>query len=204
MQVVRGGLAAFDGFAFGLPSQEAISYFQSQVSNVTNVIGQYADTFKQAVTDTFNRFTNSEVLNAARLALHHSSANEFRDVIRPLVTIEDFQTAQPQMQRWIMANPVVREQYNKQTCDGYSGVYVDDFPNTVGEKHYDYRRVMDGVIQVDDEGNDKVIFYAEDLAPGDKNLTHHDKRPILKSWSIVERMFREGHEDPTNASGGYL
>lgn len=205
MQIVHGGLAAFNGLALGLPSQDMLSYFQSQVSNIPQMIGQYGTMFKEAVQQTYDRFTNSDVMRAAKLALQHVHTAENRDVIRPLCSMEDFQTAQPIMQRWIMACPEIREVYHKQRCDGYSGVYVDNHPGQVGEKHYDYRRVMTGVVQVnEDEGDFVIKHYYEDLEPGDADLFHEEKVAILSTWDIGRTMIKAMQQDPTNQFGGDL
>ena len=51
-----------------------------------------------------------------------------------------------------MAQPDIRSLYHKGHCDGYSDTYVDMEPGLVGEQHYDYRRVMDGVVEETETG----------------------------------------------------
>lgn len=204
MQVIQGGLAAFNGLALGLPSQEMLSYFQSQVSNIPQMVGQYGTMFKDTVAQVYDRFTNSEVLRAARMALQHVHTSEMRDVIRPFYSINDFQTAQPTMQRWVMACPDVREMFIKQRCDGYSGSYVDNYPGVVGEAHYDFRRVMTGVVQEDENGNIVVKHHYEDLHENDQELFHEEKVAILTTWQMASNMMKAMQEDPTNQLGGEL
>ena len=204
MQIIQGGLSAFNGLVFGLPTQDSLQYFQQQASSVSNVVGEYGTMFKESVKSLYDKFTNAESLEIAKRALQHANASEYKDVIRPLYYVTDFQTAMPVMQRWVMANPVVREYYHKQQCDGYSGTYVDDSPNRVGDNHYDYRRVMDGVVRESDEHDLVMTHYYEDLHEGGSDFSLGDKKAILKTWDIVEMMFKAGQEDPTNPFGGNL
>jgi hypothetical protein len=128
-----------------------------------------------------------------------------KDCIRPLSTLKEFQAAQPIMQRWIMANPAVREYHIRQECDGYNKTYVDIDPGKIGEDHYDYRRVMNGVLQTDDDAKPfYTIFIADELLAGDRELDIGEKADILSGWRYVQAIIAEGVDDPTSINGGYL
>ena len=60
------------------------------------------------------------------------------------------------MKRYIMANPHVREAYQEQRIAGYDGTYKDPFADDTIENHYDYRRVMNGVV-VDSVEHDYTV-----------------------------------------------
>jgi hypothetical protein len=107
------------------------------------------------------------------------------------------------MQRWIMAEPTVRTLYHKQECDGFSDTYKDMSPGIVGEQHYDYRRVMDGVIQEDGDSW-CAKFYMDDLVEGDTPLIFRDKMDILSTWERVTMYIAAGDEDPTSTTADKL
>lgn len=204
MRIVDGGDVAWGAIAFGEQNPVNLNYFQNQLSNITSGLNDYAKSFYSEIGNIFDKFTNSEAVRNVRNALR-GAANLFNnDIIKPLYEMEEFQTATLRMQRWIMANPVVRQAFIEQKCDGYSDTYVDLHPGKIMDQHYDYRRVMDGVVQFDEEGNDFYKHYFEDLLDGDKNLTFDEKRDILQSWEIVEMFMRKGAEDPTSQYGANL
>jgi hypothetical protein len=82
--------------------------------------------------------------------------------------------------------------------------YVDVEPGLVGEEHYDYRRVMDGVMQDTEDGGWYAKIYVEDLKEGDRDLSHGEKVDILQTWSRLEYLMALNKEDPTSPEGGYL
>ena len=110
------------------------------------------------------------------------------------------------MQRWIMANPDVRKLYHEQRIDGYSDTYEDIHENSIGESHYDYRRVMNGiVVDNDDEEADygwSSVTYFEDLAEEDRELRIDEQYDILSSWHYLQRYLAVGKEDPTSLFNG--
>ena len=103
-----------------------------------------------------------------------------------------------------MANPVVRQTYHEQKCDGYSDTYIDNQPSAIKETHYDYRRVMDGVVVDKDNDGWSVKFYPDDLHDGDRELVHGEKVDILHSWDIIEMFMKAGDKDPTSQYGAAL
>lgn len=162
--------------------------------------------FEQART-IYNQINDTAAVRAAKAALRMAKGITRPNVISPLLTLEDVRSAQPIMQRYIMACPEIRELYNNQRCDGYSDTYIDAFPGAIGETHYDYWKVMSGIINeyVDENGEDtwKVNIYGYDLEPNDTELTFDDKVDILSTWEIV-RLAIEATEDCTSVYNGRL
>jgi hypothetical protein len=114
------------------------------------------------------------------------------------------QNASLTMQRWIMAEPTVRTLFHKQLCDGYSDTYVDMYPGRVGEDHYDYRRVMNGVVVPHEERGGDATTYMEDLIPDDVELDLNDQIDIISSWQFIQAKVAERNEDPTSKYNGTL
>lgn len=203
MRIIPGGLAAFNSLAYGALTQDTVQFFQHQLSNAPQVLGEYGNMFKAATQQIYDNFISSEALEKARLALLYSNQLENHDAIRQFTLLQEFQAAQSQMQRWIMANPVVGELYRKQLCDGYSDSYTDQNYGKVGDGNYDYRRVMDGIVQEDEDGNLKCSIYFEDLRDGDTELHVTEQSRILSTWEIGNMLIKQGF-DITNQSGGNL
>ncbi len=94
--------------------------------------------------------------------------------------------------------------YHEQRCDGYSESYVDRFPGQVGENHYDYRRVMHGMVQDDQEHDWKSTFYLDELFEGDRELNFDEQVDILNTWDVVRSYLSKGQDDPTSQFGNML
>lgn len=199
MRIIPGGLAAFNSLAYGALQPETIQFFNHQIANAPQAVGQYADMFRQATQSIYQDFVSDEALKKARLALSYSNVEEQRDAITTITLLESFQTAQSQMQRWIMANPVVAQLYNDQRCDGFSDTFKHEGSIAVGEKNADYRRVKDGIV----EDDDSYSIYYDDLPEGEMELLLPEQANILTTWSVAEHLIKGGH-DITNQSGGDL
>lgn len=149
----------------------------------------------------FERFSGAEAIRLAKAAMRYAQHAFQPNVIRPLQNIADIQQAPGVMQRWVMANPMVREQFHMQRCDGYSETYVDVHPQDRGVNHYDFRRVMSGVLQecTEEEGADwKVVNHFEFDHFDDVQLSTREKDDILTVWDLIEGLMKPGAEDPTS------
>jgi len=198
-----GNTNVWNAIAYGQQNPVNINYFQNQLQNIQTNLNQAAVSFYQDAQSIYDKFTNSDALRSIRIALK-GAANLFNgEVIKSIFDVEDFQTASFTMQRWVMANPVVRQMYHDQKCDGYSDTYIDAEPNKIGDSHYDYRRVMDGVVVADEE-QEYYKHYYEDIFEGDKELTHTEKVDILTTWEIVELFMKTSKLDPTSPYGSSL
>lgn len=198
----------FEAHAFGVPEQSTVAYLQNQFAGITQTLGDYGNAFISRVKGFFEQRNSSEALRKARAALSMADGMHRNDVYY-IDNLPGLQQAPLEMQRWIMANPVIRERYNKQLCDGYSDSYIDMEPGTVGESQYDYRRVMHGVLQdlpADETGETgwKVTFYLDEERDGDRELTMDERDDILKTWNVAAALMIDGEEDPTSPYGSSL
>lgn len=205
MRIIDGGDVAFDALAYGVDRPvNTMQYFQQEINNISQTLTDAGKGFFSNVRELYNDINNSETLRLARSAIQSAVTLFKPDTIMPLISIEQFQTASLQMQRWIMANPVVRERYHAQKIDGYSDSYVDMQPGLSGENQYDYRRVMDCVVQEDQDDSWFVKYYLDDLHEGDKELTPDEKSDILRTWDLAELFIRAGDRDPTSPYGSKM
>jgi hypothetical protein len=129
-----------------------------------------------------------------------------RDVIRPLRTLEDIQHAKPTMQRYVMANIMVRMAEEAQQIDGYSDSYRNEFVGRRGFKDPDYMRVIDGIIFDEDRFGVTVSDDPENAWVACQNLFEDEERDldvveqadILSTWDIVEMHLQAKKKDPTS------
>jgi hypothetical protein len=193
----------FDYLVYPEQSFQTQQYLQQQVSNFSNSLTGVDRAFMEQSQHLYEHINNSAAVRAAKAALRSAKALFHPNTIVQLDTIEELRAAQPVMQRWIMAEPTIREYYHNNGCDGYYGTYVDNDPGKTGWNHYDYRRVMDTVVQFDEDDNWVARNIFEELLPDDRDLTFDEKVRILNSWDIM-RMFMEAGEDVSNPEGGEL
>lgn len=199
INLIYGDGDAFDAVVYGEQNPANLSYFQNQIKSISNTLTSVGQNFFSNANALYEKFNGSEAMRLVKAANRAVKSLFKPNKIYSIFELEEMQQTSSVMQRWIMANPVVREMYHKQSCDGFSDTYVDMHPGQIGENHYDYRRVMDGVI-CDDQINDEwyVKFYIDELETGDKHLNHDDKVDILTTWSIAEMFIKAGGDDPTS------
>jgi len=210
VRVVSGGVAEFNALAYQERHPSTLGFLQSQFQNAGRALTEAGARFMGGAKDLFDKFNGDEALRRAR-ALARTVKNAFqRNEIRSIFDLAGAQSANQVMQRWVMANPIVREMYHDQRLDGYSDSYVDMHPGTRGDDHYDYRMVVQGMVRevpkVDDEEEDGWVasFYFEDPAEGERALDVSEQADILSTWDYVEAILKIGVDDPTNPLGGKL
>jgi len=198
LQIIYGGDDSFNAVVYGDQNPANLNYFQRQIESVSNTLTSVGQQFFADIDALREKYNGAEALRLMKAATRAAKSLFKPNKIQSIFDIGEMQHAPMVMQRWVMANPMVREVYHKQGCDGYSDTYKDMYPGMIGENHYDYRRVMDGVIREDgDEWYAK--FYMDELVEGDRELSHDDKVDILSTWDIAEMFIKAGKEDPTSA-----
>lgn len=196
---------AFDALVYGSTHQNTVNFLRNQFNTFSNTLMDSAKGFFEKGRDLFEKFHSSEAMRFARSVVNEAlGQTEVKgEYIASIFELNQFQTANLCMQRWVMANPVVRQQYHDQLCDGYSATYVDMEPGLIGDQHYDYRRVMDGMLQIE-EDNWKIVQYLEELKEGDRDLLLEEKADIQQSWTWLEYLMTLGQDDPTSPHGSML
>lgn len=204
VEVIDGGPQMFNMLSYREKHPSTLAYLKSQFENIGQTLNDAGQQFFQGMQNVFEQANSSEAMRKARLALQKVK-NVFEvDNVKSIFELNELQASQYVMQRWIMACPDVRNMYHQQQCDGFSETYVDRFPGTVGENHYDYRRVMDGMVQDDAENDWKATFFLDDLLEGDRELTFDEQVDILNTWECVEAYLKRGKDDPTSQFGNML
>lgn len=208
MQVITGGARTFSALAYQNQHPENQNYFAQKLQNFTQTFGDavsnVAGGFMSNASELFDKFYGSEAVRLAKAAVRKVKSIWDRDDIRELFGIGEIQQAKLIMQRWIMAEPTYRHMYHEQRCDGFSNSYVDLEPGAVGDAHYDYRRVMDGLLVDDEEEGWSMTHYIEDLREGDVDLELDEQLTILSVWDVVAMHAKAGGEDPGSVYGDKL
>lgn len=198
-QIIEGGADLFDALAYGKPHPGTQQFLQTQIQNMSNVATEAGQRFYQNAVNLYDRFSGSTAMRYANAARRAIGSIWQSDEIRRLASTGDFQQAPLTMQRWIMAEPTVRRLYQQQRVEGYEGSYVDVHKGDIGEEHYDYRRVMQGIVHGEDTDEDwTATTYLDDLLPDDQELLLEEQVDILDSWTNIVAKIREGRSDPTS------
>lgn len=196
--IVEGDASLFNSLAYGGLHPQTQEYLQTQLEAPSPLLTQAGNTFFQNANALYDRLAGSTAIRMAKAARRAIGGIWQTDEIKTLSTIEEMQWAPLKMQRWIMASPFVRNLYHKQQIEGYSGSYIDPFPNEVGEEHYDYRRVMNGVVVDTEDDGWSATTYLDDLLPDDEELTLEEQIDIMQTWELVKASIKKGGDDPTS------
>lgn len=198
-----GGSTMFNALAYGAPHPSITQFLSERMENLSQMVHTAGVDFVQQARDAYERYSGDQAMRVMR-AVNRAVTNFWQtDTIRPLVSIGQLQHAPLTMQRFLMAEPTTRKMYHQQRVDGYSESYVDIHPGDRGQDHYDYRRVMQGFVVVDDadeEGMEgfSATTYFDELLPDDVELDHGQQIDILQSWDYLQAAIEKGGDDPTS------
>ena len=211
MAVIVGNPMDADALIYGRQHPGTLQYLEENIQR----LGQQMSTYGQTLTDAgrqfyeraqtlYQQFNSDEALRAADQAMRRVKSYFQDELILPLHDLGSIQNASLIMQRWVMAEPSLRQMYHQQQCDGYSDTYVDLYPGQVGEQHYDWRRVHEGLVVADPEDPEdyKVEFFFDDMVAGDRELTLQEQMDITSTWDFVKSYVKAGKDDPSSNSGG--
>lgn len=201
VQVLTGPVESFDMLLYPEQAAQNQWYLQNQLTQLNASLSTVGQKFMQGATELYNRIHDSELVRRAKAAIRTAQSSFHPNQIRCLESLEEIQAANVVMQRWVMAQPDLRAMYQRHLVEGYSDTYVDIQPGAIAENHYDYRRVMNGVIRDEDDGWVSTQ-YLEDLLKGDRELDFDEQVDILKTWQIIEMYAKARKQDPSNPFGG--
>lgn len=197
-QILSGGGELFNAAVYGRPNPTVYDFIDRHNQAVSQNIGEAARSFFNSTRDLYKRVTESDALRWAKAATRKVKSFWDPDGIYPITDVGRMQNAKPEMQRWIMAEPTIRKMYHDQLCEGYEGEYVDIHPGMIGEDHYDYRRVNNGIVRLHEKEGWNATTYMDDLLPDDVELELDDQVDILTTWQFVRAAAKRKEEDPTS------
>lgn len=168
----------------------------SSVSTTTQNWFNKARTFYQTISE-------SDAVQALRNLTVKADVSWKGNNIYHCNSIEQLQVANPVMQRYIMAEPRLRDMYLNQSVEGYAGSYENFHGDAIGAGHYDYRRVTDGIVMVQEDHAVVNEFY-ELIPDTDKELDFFQKADVIRTWNMVNRALDANETDPTSPIGNIL
>lgn len=189
---------------FGSVSNASLAYLQNSIASLKNIGGELGTQLYQRSMATYEAINGAGAVMAAKAILEQSNAAINPDIIRPLSTVLDFQTAKPVMINWLMTDTRIRQAWLDGRINGWSDTYVDLEPGKIGEQMTMYRQLHQGVLKDDPESSWVMNQYFEEYPD---NATRLDIRDLANIFSSQERMLdiiEQGGEDPSDEYGGNL
>ena len=199
VNVVKGGEQAFNALVYKPPEQGLLDYFQNNLNNATQMLGDAGQNFMNTAYNMYDKFNSSAVINAGKALLMNVGTHLNQQAIY-YVDQNHMPNANLIMQSYIIANPVMNNLYQKNMAYGFQDTYFDPEPDNVGVERYDYQRVMDGVLTYDKEDNGIITRY---FNSDEVELDSMEKITILDTWQQVEYMIANGI-DPSDPDQGEL
>jgi len=204
--VYVGDNRLFSALALGRSAPSDTTFFQQLKADA----GRLSAAGQQWINNATQFIQQNSYVTAQRLADSIRSRSDTMvddNIIRPLLTVEQLQHASAAMIRYVMANPTIRQEYQKQRCDGYSHIYpeMDLNPTHIGDAHYEYRRVVEEIVQDDPETGGCVSYhFSDDLYEGDRPLTLDEKQSIMQTWFVANAKHIRGQPDTTDVENNTL
>lgn len=208
-RLIQGDDLTFRALAYGEKHPGTLQFLSQQFENASHALQHVGQEFFNSAREMYEQFNGEHARRLIQAAARRVGTMWQSDSIQFLSSIGQLQHAPPTMIRWVMAEPTLREMYHAQQVDGYSDYYEDVAPSDVGEQHYDYRRVMDGIVVLNEDAQDEepewhADSYMEDLLPDDGDLSLAQQVDILDTWQAIVAHIRHGKDDPTSRYNAQL
>ena len=197
------GVDLMDIVAGGHLDQNTTSWLGERSQTLRSNLSTMASSFFDQAQNLYQMISTTTAVQAMRNLVAKTDNNWMSNNIHGIYSIEQLQTANPIMQRYIMAQQRLRGMYLNNMVEGYAESYENVAGNRIGESHYDYRRVMDEIMVIHDD-HTEVKQYYEEIPEGDKELTLYEKVDILRVWNLVDQALDANEMDPTSPVGNLL
>lgn len=191
---------SFDFVLYGDKGNHVQNYLQQQIASFGPVLNEFGNRMYTALNNTYNFVTDVATNMFAMSELTNQGLVENTNEICYYDSWEGLRYANPTMQRWIMANPSIRTPYLNNNAEGYGDEYNNYFGDDIGEEHYDYRRVMNGILVHGKDDVSRATSYVEDLLPWDRELTFWEQERVLSTWSTIDWIMENHEFDFSNSS----
>ena len=201
-----GSAEEFESQVFAPVHDGTVEYLRNQAQKLTSGWGdaltEAAQLYVARAEETFDRFYSSDALAKARSAMRKVKGVFAKNVISTMSTIEDFQQAQPRNQRYVMAHVGLRKLYHEQMVDGYSDEYIDLQPGAIGHEHRDWRRIHDGDVFENEEGELERHRYVEMTDEEEAPVPLDEKMITKDNFTMLDYYLATSDRDPCSKSGG--
>lgn len=188
----------FDAELYGRKHRGTVEYLTRDMGDFSAKLRDGGRRFREIIErDVYRPFDESRAARVLRAAKRYVDNVWQPDQVRYLERIGDIQHAPACMISALMAEPVTRRMYHQQQLDGFSDLYRDNQPGKVGEDHYDYRCVTNGIF-MEENGELVATTYYEDLVDTGMEFDFLDQVDILRSWEQMRIHLARRKEDPTS------
>jgi len=173
---------------------ETIDYIKRNHENFIDKAKHYGSEFVNTARRTFNYFNNKDTIRETIETMHNANVLMGDNVIYEL-TNENYQRPGLNMKRYVMASPKLNRLYNLNRINGYNDEWYDNEPNTPAKERGDYRRVMDGVVYENEDGESVYSTFSSDET--DEPMSGVERICVLQTWDLMHQILADG-EDPTD------
>lgn len=199
-QIHYGTKEQFNALAFGEPHPSTVSMIDQmyQQFDPSTALTEQSQAFMQKAYDLYQDMMGSGAIRTAKAAVRNLSHGWMSDEVQELRTTAALQQAPSVMRRYLMVEPTTRQWYYQQRLEGYVDHYTDPYPETPTEDHYDYHRVMDGIVTEQEDGSISFTEYLEEPLEGDRPLVAEEQFDIINTWNRLASQLFSGNDDPTS------
>ena len=183
---------------FGTASHSTVNYVNNRAKEFMGIVSQSSKEIVDRFRRDFSEATSGHVSRAAQAVRNRVLGYFQDDSIRYLSSVGQIQNAPNKMVRWVMAHPGIRDYYHQGSVMGYGDRYEDVARDVSGPRHYDYRRVTNGMIIKNESGAYSATTYAERLHGSDIDLNVSQQSAILRTWMVLDEALEDGVIDPTS------
>lgn len=184
---------------FHQPNQNMQDYIAGTINTYVNAIKSTVPDFASAVQQRYNAICNSDTIRYIGNLKNRINSLWDPNTIRHLTTLNAVQQAPEVMRRYVLAHPILRNLHLTNGISAYDNFVKPDYQTGVGKKHYDYRRVTDGVLLRAGDGSVGYSIFKENILSPTDILSIVSKGSILATWETIDYHFdNERLEDPTS------
>lgn len=197
------GTDLMDIAAGGHLNDSTVQWINDRATQLRSTISTAASGFFEQARSMHQMISSSDAMQALRNLTAKATSLWSSNQIHLIRTMEEFQTANPVNQRYLMAHVPIREMYLANSIEGYGESYTNLHGTGIGDNHYDFRRVMDGIITPTVE-RQCITQYHEILKEGDKALSLHEKVDVINNWNLLNNYLDSEELDPTSPVGNLM
>lgn len=203
----------FSAYVHGVISDDSIAALEKSMFQSTSRLTDTGRRFVERAQERFNEIDYDLIKRRVKSLKRKVSSFWDRNTVREIDDIATMQHPGETMRRWIMASPDIRARVRSGRSAGYSSVYmlgdesefVDtdcDLPDT---DRLDYKAVMNGMAQTDDDGNTYFHTYFDTFEDGYEELDISEKVDIIHTWgNVFNALNVVNGEDPLDPNNGSL
>lgn len=195
----------FDAYSYGAISRRNLSFLREQASRATDSFSDIGRRFAERIRKSVDDYDSEKIERGLRAIRDRLDRRWDEDIVRDVIDLSDLQQSKSKMARWLGANPRLRRERLADRAHGWRDSYIDVEFSTVGERHTDYRHVMNGIGVINDD--EEVVFtkYLDVIDDdGDTLLSFAEQVAVLRGWQRTDEYLDEGYSDPSDKNAGYL